>query len=232
MKWNRLIQRETGAFLITCLLRIWFGTVRTRVLNPHVYRRYLQNPETGNVVAGAWHRNAVILFYFFRDLGTRGVMISHSRDGELTARVGERLGYTPIRGSSSRGGAGALFAMARFLRESREKRICGTAVDGPRGPARKLKTGMLSLAKSSGACFIPVACSGTSLITLTTAWDRTILPRPFSKVLIDFGDPIEIPSTISEADFRSLCEAAEAELNRLTDKLDRICGYRDGSIFL
>ncbi len=153
-------------------------------------------------------------------------MISRSKDGEFTARVGNRLGYTPIRGSSSRGAVGALYAMVRFLKTPGEKRLCGTAVDGPKGPARKMKGGMLELAQKSGACFIPITCSGTRLINLSRSWDQTIIPKPFSRVLIDFGSPVFISPDISNEAFESLRLRVESELNRLTDSVDHMCGYR------
>jgi len=215
---------EAKAALVTALARLWFGTVRARVLNRPVYEDYFRSPHTGNVVAGSWHRHAIFLFYFFRDLGRRGIMISRSRDGEMTARIARRFGYTPIRGSSSRGGGAALQEMVRFMSVRGEKRLCGTAVDGPRGPARVLKKGMLALAKQSGAWFVPMACSADRVITFSRAWDRTIVPKPFSRVLIDFGQPFRVPADISETSLEALRRKTENELNRLTDRVDRLCG--------
>ncbi len=223
--WKDRLKIRILAFFAVNFVRLWFGTVRVEMLNREVYEKYFKDPQTGNVVAGSWHRHALFLFYFFRNLGPKGVMISRSRDGELTARVARYLGYTPVRGSSSRGGVQALFAMVEYIKDRSEKRLCGTAVDGPQGPARKMKKGMAAVAKESGAWFIPVACSGTRVITFSRAWDKTIIPKPFSRVVIDFGDPVRIPGDVSEEEFDRICTELEDELNRLTDKVDRICGY-------
>ena len=115
--------------------------------------------------------------------------------------------------------------MIDLMNSGEKKYLCGTAVDGPRGPARKLKRGMVALAKNTGALFLPVACSGNRLITFPKAWDRTIIPKPFSRVTIAFGDPVAIPSDLSGKELESLCRELEDELNRLTDLVDRICGY-------
>jgi hypothetical protein len=219
------IRLEITAFLAVTLVRLWFGTVRVEILNRPVYEKYFKDPATGNVVAGSWHRHAIFLFYFFRNLGPRGIMISRSRDGSLTARIAQYLGYTPVRGSSSKGGKQALSAMIRYMQNTDEKRLCGTAVDGPRGPARKMKNGMAVLAMRSGSWFIPMACSGTRVITFSKAWDKTIIPKPFSKVVIDFGQPVKIPRTATDEEFASICADLEDEHNRLTDKVDSICGY-------
>jgi lysophospholipid acyltransferase (LPLAT)-like uncharacterized protein len=224
LKNHSLPRVETRAALIAALARIWFGTVRVEICNRSIYEDYFRSAHTGAVVAASWHRHAIFLFYFFRDLGQRGVMISRSRDGELAAGVARRFGYTPIRGSSSRGGGQALQEMVRFMSDRRVKRLCGTAVDGPRGPARVLKKGMLALAKETGAWFVPTACSGDRVWTFPRAWDRTILPKPFSRVLIDFGRPFRVAPDISDAQLERVRQETEAVLNDLTDRLDRLCG--------
>ncbi len=225
LSWKESLRIEVSAFFITQLVKLWFGTVRVEILNRKVYDEFFKGEKTGNVVAGSWHRHAIFLFYFFRTLGARGIMISRSLDGELTARIAGKLGYTPIRGSSSKGGGKALSAMIDFLKSDKEKRLCGTPVDGPRGPARKMKRGMLVLARETGSWFIPMACSGNRVITFPRAWDMTIIPKPFSKMVIDFEEPVFIPKDVTEEEFEATRSNLEDQLNRLTEKVDRICGY-------
>jgi lysophospholipid acyltransferase (LPLAT)-like uncharacterized protein len=217
---------EARAALVAAAARLWFGTVRVEILNPSVYHSHIRNPHSGNVVGASWHRHAIFLFYFFRNLGSSGIMISRSRDGELTARVARRFGYTAIRGSSSRGGPQAFREMVDFMTRPGGKRFCGTAVDGPRGPARVLKKGMLAMAKETGAWFVPVACSADRVWRFPRAWDRTILPQPFSRVRIDFGQPFRVPPHICPQDLEALRLQTEGVLNRLTDRVDRLCGHR------
>ncbi len=225
LTWKDTFKLNISASLITLLARIWFGTVRVKIINQEVYDQYFKGTRSGHVVAGSWHRHSIFLFYFFRNLGSRAIMISKSMDGELTARIAQRLGYTPVRGSSSKGGGKALHAMMDFLNSSGEKRLCGTPVDGPRGPHRKMKKGMLALAKETGAFFIPMTCSGNRVLTLHKAWDKTILPKPFSKVVVDFGEPVFIPKDVTDEGFENIRQDLEIKLNQLTDKADRICGY-------
>jgi hypothetical protein len=104
-------------------------------------------------------------------------------------------------------------------------KICSTPVDGPHGPARKLKKGMLVLAKETGAFFIPMACSGKGIITFSKAWDQTILPLPFSEVFLDFHLPFKILSNLSESELEEWRVKVEDILNQLTDRVDRIAGY-------
>ncbi len=223
------IKGKVAPWMVYTLVRVWFGTVRVKILNLSVFRDYfLENTAGRNVVAGSWHRHAIFFFYFFRNLGPRGIMISKSVDGEFTAKIARYLGYTPIRGSSSRGGAAALQRLIEFMHVQGETRFCGTAVDGPGGPARVMKTGMLAVAKESGSWFIPMACSGTRVITFSRAWDRTIIPKPFSKIVMDFGKPFIIPRDISKGDMEEMRRSTGVILNKLTDNVDRICGYTGG----
>jgi len=223
--WITKLKLELTAYAVVTLARLWFGTVRVEIRNRPVYEKYFKDAGTGNVVAGSWHRHAIFLFYFFRTLGPRGIMISRSRDGALTARIAEHLGYTPVRGSSSKAGGQALEAMIDYMKDSSEKRLCGTPVDGPRGPARKMKKGMAVLARETGSWFIPMTCSGTRVITFPRAWDKTILPKPFSKMVVDFAEPVFIPKDATDEEFLGICKKIEAELDRITDNVDRICGY-------
>lgn len=220
---------KIAPWLVYVIVRIWFGTVRVKILNPEVYRDYfLHNTSGRNVVAGSWHRHAIFFFYFFRNLGPRGIMISKSVDGEFTAKIASFLGYTPIRGSSSKGGTKALQRLIDFMRVKGGARLSGTAVDGPRGPARVMKTGMLAVAKESGSWFVPMTCSGDNVFTFSRAWDRTIIPKPFSNVMMDFGAPVFIAPDITRENLDALRRRTGTLLNDMTDNVDRLCGYTGG----
>ncbi|MBU4037555.1 MAG: lysophospholipid acyltransferase family protein [Proteobacteria bacterium] len=216
------------SLIASWLIQLWFGTVRIKIINKEIYEEYfVNNNDKGNVILGSWHRHIIFVFYFFRKIKNGIIMVSRSNDGELISRVGNRLGYATARGSSSKGGRDALRAIIAFIKKAGGKPIfCGTAVDGPKGPARILKKGLLVLAKSTGSYFIPMACSGTKLITFHKAWDKTIIPYPFSRMIIKFGEPIVIPKDISEEEMEKLRIKAEKILNKITDDVDKISGYK------
>jgi len=220
-------QAAVIAFFVACLARVWFATVRVSIINRKVYDRHFR--QTGgphHVVGASWHRHAIFLFYFFRNLGDRLIMISRSLDGEMTANIARQFGYTVVRGSSSRGGRQALEQLVDVMRAGSKKYLCGTAVDGPRGPARVMKKGMVAVARQTGALFVPMACSGDRMITFPRAWDKTILPKPFSHITIAFGDPVAVPADLSSSELETIRQNLEDRLNRLTDEVDRISGYQ------
>jgi lysophospholipid acyltransferase (LPLAT)-like uncharacterized protein len=218
---------KAAVLVASWVARVWFGSVRFKILNREVYHQFLAGtPRQYNAVVATWHRHVIPAYYFFRSLENLLIMGSPSRDGEFATRLGRRFGIQFTRGSSSRGGHDALQEMIEYLETGPQGKLCSTPVDGSQGPARRLKKGMLVLAKETGAFFIPMACSGRRVITFSKAWDRTILPRPFSEMLIDFHPPFKIPPDLSESGLEEWRLKAEDILNRLTDRVDEIAGYR------
>ncbi len=117
------------------------------------------------------------------------VLVSHSRDGDMQAAALSSLGFEVVRGSSSRGGARALASLVRKLRQPRTDAVF--AVDGPRGPYGVVKPGALLAAKRAGACVVPAGAAARRSVVLDRAWDRFVLPWPFTRVDIVLGPPVD-----------------------------------------
>jgi lysophospholipid acyltransferase (LPLAT)-like uncharacterized protein len=140
------------------------------------------------VVGPFWHRAVIPATWFFRRRGI-AVMTSRSFDGEYIARIIERFGFSAVRGSSSRGGSGALLGMNRALATGH---IAAFTIDGPRGPRFVAKPGPVMLARMSGApilCFY-LACQRPWILR---SWDAMMIPRPFSKVHVRWTKLIHVP---------------------------------------
>ena len=217
------------AWLGSLVLRLWFGSTRVQVVQKQIHKDlYDGYPNGRNLIVVCWHRHIILLLYFFRKLRHSVVMISQSRDGEILAGVGKRLGHEVIRGSSSRGGLGALKATIDRINSATARTVFGTAVDGPLGPPRVFKTGALIAAQKTGSDILPIAISGTRVLTFHKAWDKTIVPLPFSKVIITLGPPIPVPVKMTREELENLRVRTEGMLNDLTDEADRISGYDGG----
>ena len=154
-------------------------------------------------IYATWHSGILLLPWLYADRRLR-VLTSRSRDGELVARLVRRFGLGAVRGSSSRGGAEALRALARSLREG-----WGVVVvpDGPRGPREVVKPGVIALAAVSGAPIAPVAVGASSEWRLAS-WDRFRIPRPGARVVVAFGELLCVPARAG----RAVQDAARAEL--------------------
>jgi lysophospholipid acyltransferase (LPLAT)-like uncharacterized protein len=141
-----------------------------------------------------WHGRVLSATYFFRKRGIV-VMISENFDGEWIARIIERFGFLTARGSTSRGGRRALLQLKRAMDEGRPS---GFAVDGPRGPARRVQPGAVWLAKLTGHPIVPFHMEASSHWSLKS-WDRTQIPKPFATVVVAVGQAIEVPEDADEA---------------------------------
>lgn len=132
----------------------------------------------GPVVFAFWHRCLLTCAYRFRNKGI-AILISPSFDGELIARIVERLGFLPIRGSSSRGGAAGLRGMADAYNAGHR---CAFTADGPRGPNMVAKAGPVQLAQLVAATWIGVFYAFPDRAWELRSWDRFLIPKPFSTV--------------------------------------------------
>ena len=169
------------------------------------------------VIYTLWHGRLLPLTYLHRNQNI-ATLISQSSDGEYIARVVERWGYTAIRGSSSRGGSGALREMVKL---SRAKRSLAITPDGPRGPRQQLKPGVLTLAQLTGMPMIPMSASATRAWWVDARWDLFLVPKPLSTVFVRYGDPVYVPRDADEAELQEIGREVEATLIGLTEATDR-----------
>lgn len=180
-------------------------------------------PDRPAVIGAFWHRNLLIAAYHFRDRDF-SVPVSRSRDGEWISAALAHLGYAPSpRGSSSRGGAAALRGLVGLVR-------AGTTVsiqtDGPRGPARRSKAGVIALARLTGAEIHPIAFSARPCFRFRS-WDGTLLPAPFARVICAFGPAIRVAHELAEADEERIRQDLDNTTNEMTDRLDAELGLRE-----
>jgi lysophospholipid acyltransferase (LPLAT)-like uncharacterized protein len=147
----------------------------------------------GPAVYAFWHRSLLACAHRFRNLDI-AILISGSFDGELIARTVELLGFTAIRGSSTRGGAAGLRNMQLAYAAGHR---CAFTADGPRGPLFKAKPGTAQLANSVGGglsrgtwvgCFYALPDRAWEL----KSWDRFLIPKPFSRVVLTW--PRHVPA--------------------------------------
>ncbi len=215
--------RRFLVYWATILLRIWFASCRITVIGREIEQRFAR--QEAKAVVGTWHRGALFLVWYYRRLRPM-VMFSRSRDGDLIAGYAENLGVRAARGSTSRGGTTALREMLRHLQAPGPRRAA-TVLDGPRGPRFTVQAGMLQLARSAGVPFVPVVMSAAPAITLTRTWDRTLIPLPFSRVVVSYGDPLTIGAEIRGSHLDAKCQEVQSMMNRLRREADQMVGYRD-----
>jgi lysophospholipid acyltransferase (LPLAT)-like uncharacterized protein len=159
-----------------------------------------------------WHENlfSTIVAHGFRRFCP---LTSLSRDGDIVAYSLVKLGHLPVRGGSTKGGQEARDAIIREIGNGLPTAI---SVDGPRGPRRVCKPGIIDIARKSGCAVIPVLARPERFWVLTRSWDRFRLPKPFTRVAVRYGEPIMVPKDVGREEF----EAIRAEIDRRLNEID------------
>lgn len=160
-----------------------------------------------------WHGRILPATIFWRDRGII-VITSENFDGEWIARIIKRFGFGSARGSSSRGGVKALVQMKRLMQQGHPTAF---TLDGPRGPAEQAQPGALWLAKATGQPILPFHIEAASAWH-ARSWDRTQVPKPFTRVAVAVGPPFRVPDEATDADLEQRRLDLEAELRRLRDR--------------
>jgi lysophospholipid acyltransferase (LPLAT)-like uncharacterized protein len=191
----------------TTLLRLLAMTWRMRPVDDEAMR--VARASGQRVIFTLWHGELLPLLWQHRKQGV-AVLISEHRDGEIIAQIAHRLGYTTVRGSTSRGGSRALIGLMRAIEGGRDAAV---TPDGPRGPAHVFAPGAAIAAQRTGAALVPVRASASRAWRLKS-WDRFLIPKPFATVRVAYGPPTTV-------DASSPREAAE-QAPRLQALLDAV----------
>jgi lysophospholipid acyltransferase (LPLAT)-like uncharacterized protein len=215
LPWFRRVQIPIIAAIVYSVIRILGPTLRFEVLG-------WKNAE--NVYASGrrciwafWHRVIIPVVWWRRNHGVV-VMNTTAFDGQWTRKVIEWMGYGTAQGSSSRGGLRGLAVMARRIAEGRD---CAFTIDGPRGPRYIAKPGPVMLARRSGAPVVVFHIGVQHGKTFERTWDRFLLPRLFTRTIMIFAPPIEVPP---DAD-ATLLELKQAEMQK---ELERVRDIAEG----
>lgn len=178
---SRGVIRRIGAPIVNAIAGSW----RIRV-SADAHRRQLV--ESGRpFVFLLWHEVLLPLLWLHRGQGI-AIVVSEGREGQYLADYAEGLGYRILPGSSTRGGMRALLGAMRILRGGG---MVAVTPDGPVGPRRVIKPGAVRAAQSAGAMILPVH-SIVSRSWQLRSWDRMVIPRPRSRVAVQYGEPFAV----------------------------------------
>ena len=160
-----------------------------------------------------WHGRMLLLPFVFRRFSDRvKVLISRHSDGELAAKVVSNFGFSSVRGSAGKG-KGGVSAALRMIDEVKNGYSVAIPVDGPRGPAFKVKKGAALVSLETGVPVCPVSfrCSrGRKL----GSWDRFFIPYPFSSCTVKVGKPLIPDAGESPGELSKRIELSLIDLER------------------
>ena len=181
------------SFLLKIVFNFLFWSCTLKVVDED---SLLNTNKTGApLLVCCWHSQAVLLARYFKltSFDVWGVSSTHA-DSEVLARVLRSWNIKLIRGSSTRGWVNVIKKMFRLFKVP--KSIVVVTPDGPRGPKKRAKSGAFKIAKKQNVQIVACALLSTRFWKLPS-WDKTIIPRPFSKIYLKFSSPFPLDSKIN-----------------------------------
>ena len=98
--------------------------------------------------------------------------------------------------------------------------------DGPRGPRHVAQGGAVMLAKVTGIPMVPVAFAASAKSVLRS-WDAFIVPHPFARAAVLFGEPIPVPRDADPDALEAKRRELETALMDMSAAADRAAGGGD-----
>jgi lysophospholipid acyltransferase (LPLAT)-like uncharacterized protein len=203
---------------ISLWLITWAGDLVIRLLAPTMRMAISfeegapPSLETRPLVLAFWHSCIFPSIYAWRDFQIR-VMSSESFDGEYTGRIIRKFGFVKVRGSSTRGAVRALLGMRREIEQGWSVAF---TIDGPRGPRYVAKPGPVILARATGVPMVAFHIALENPWVLNT-WDKTMIPKPFSKALLRVSRTISVPGNGGEGERDRYQGELQAALDRVRE---------------
>lgn len=206
---KKYIKTKILPYLIYYLYKIYFSTVR--YIEPSLPKE-LSKKKNNNFIVAHFHQDELALIPT-RANSNFHVMTSQSADGKMMKKFLNLMGYSCVEGSSSRGGAKALLQLIEVLKEKNASAVM--AVDGPKGPIYKVKEGIIMLSKHTGLPILPVTVEAKDPFIFTKSWNKAILPKPFSKIIIKFSEPLFVDKNASKDEIKDLALTLESRLKKI-----------------
>lgn len=205
---------KTGGFLIASVVRNWMGTLD--------YQASLQDPTVdpihpefrSPVIFLNWHEYIPLLFYLRGHCNT-SMLLSQHQDAEYLSQAARHMGFSTIRGSSTRGGVAAL---KKIFREARAMNLAITP-DGPKGPRRKMAQGAIYLSSRLNIPLIAIGL-GFDRPWRVNTWDQFAIPRPYSRARVIASPLIQIPAGLDRDGIEHHRQQVEKRLSDLTDEAE------------
>lgn len=202
-------------FLIRSIDRIFYRLIsligKTIRFEVEGWENFQKIEREGKIpIYAFWHNRIFLAAYYFRNRGIV-VITSQSFDGEYIARFIQRFGYGAVRGSSTRGGVGALVEMIRLMRAGLPM---GFTVDGPKGPVNVAKTGAVLLAKKTMNPVMAFIVEAEKFWTVNS-WDKLQIPKPFTKAKVFIAEPIYVAKEAEEVEIENKRRELQTKLDEL-----------------
>lgn len=198
-----LLRARVLPLLAFLFYRTLLATWRIRIFESPAFRKTLDNKKP--VIFAHWHGDELAILHLLKPYRACA-MVSTSKDGEIMANTIRLLGAKTSRGSSTRGGVGALKGILRLAKDGWRPSV---AIDGPKGPYHQAKPGVFEISKLIGGGIVPLSVAVSRAYVFEKAWNKTFLPLPFARIQVVFDAPL--PAVGRDQDGRDPSLAASLE---------------------
>jgi len=204
-----------GLNVLKFFVNLLVKTYRIKIINGK-YAEELQHGNKNYIVA-FWHGKMLVPWYVHGNKNF-SALVSRSKDGEILTRVLKKWNYEVIRGSSHIGGKEAL----QLLENAADKGYSvAITPDGPTGPSFKMKAGAVVLAKRKGLPLLLVGAASAKKKNLNS-WDNFEIPKPFSKVIVKYSEPVYISESLNREETEILIKKYESDMIALQKEAESI----------
>ena len=229
---TKTILRSTPVLYLTAiLLKIWVGLIYLSCRKTIIGQKHantLQNIKDTFIIT-IWHRSLLLAPKTLLKSKSYASLSSNHSDGKIALIYAKLTGVTPIQGSGTgtaskkpvkdKKGAAALRKILRYL--GNNKSVWLTA-DMPPGPAFECGRGIIAIARLSQKPILATAIRTKNEIIIEKAWDKFIIPKPFGKMVIAYGEPLWVPRDADKAKLEACRLQLEKNLNELNEKAENL----------
>ena len=174
--------------------------------------------ENKSFIYALWHDQLLLSPFTWQTKNRIDILISKHKDGDIIADLIKYHGFNSIRGSTNNPSKvkekNTISSIRKIIKTLKADVSIGITPDGPRGPRHKVSEGTINIARISNKKILPMALAYKEQWVLNT-WDKFIIPKPFNKICIVWGDTIDIE--INKIDVPIQQEALEKSLINITE---------------
>jgi lysophospholipid acyltransferase (LPLAT)-like uncharacterized protein len=206
---QKKILQIAGNLFLYSIINIVCKTYRIKSNIPKKTEELIEGKNA--FVLAFWHGTMLASWYEHRNKNIVA-LVSPSKDGEILSKILHKWGYILQRGSSNKSGKESLDIL---IEKANNNFSIAITPDGPKGPEKEFKTGAVIIAKKSNLPLILVGVKNKNLYRFNKSWDKFEIPKPFSKIVLNYSEPILIKNDISYSETSEIITECRDKLNEL-----------------
>lgn len=195
------------AYVVFAIYKLLYWTWRIEIHHSPKVEQWLK--EKKPFAIAHWHGDELGVIHLIKPYHV-AVIVSTSTDGEIMNQAVKLFGGEAARGSSTRGGSAALKGILKLVKKGRRP---GIAVDGPKGPIYKVKPGVMQISRLAKIPIVPLAFQADRVKIFEKSWNKSKLPKPFAKLVIVYGEPMDAITKDQDPKDLELAKALEQRIN-------------------